>query len=248
MCTHCGCSSEKALLSAPDSAAISQVQGHNDPHILTMQEQLLAGNQALADHNRRHFAEQQVCCINLMGTPGAGKTALLEALLIDSAYANKPILVYEGDQASANDANRVKAAGGKALQINTDTGCHLDAQMIHAALHQMPPRDGGLLFIENVGNLVCPALFDLGESARIAMMAVTDGEDKPSKYPHMFSQCDLVLINKIDLLPYVDCDLEVVEAQLLKLNPKVAIIPVSTKSGYGMNLLIEWLEESRGNG
>jgi hydrogenase nickel incorporation protein HypB len=243
MCTHCGCSSEKASLLDPDSLAKERIISlEHDPSTLHVQHALLAGNVAIAEQNRKHFKQDRSICINLMGTPGAGKTQLLEALIGDGELFDSNMAVLEGDQQTSNDAKRIAAAGGKALQINTGTGCHLDAEMIRAGVQALSLTPGSLLFIENVGNLVCPALFDLGESARIAMMAVTDGEDKPIKYPHMFSQCDLVLINKIDLLPYVDFDLERVKHDLSHLNPSCPVFAISAKTGDGMTPLVAWLK------
>lgn len=245
MCTHCGCSSEKASLSDPTSAAEQQVISlKHDPSTMHMQDALLAGNDAIAQRNRQQFKRDHIACVNLMGTPGAGKTQLLETLLTHPVPLGCDMTVLEGDQHSANDAKRITAAGGKALQINTGTGCHLDAEMISVGLEALGLAPQSLLFIENVGNLVCPALFDLGETKRIAMMAVTDGEDKPVKYPHMFSQCDLVIINKADLLPYIEFDFERVKHDLSHLNPGCEVLLLSAKTGQGMVQLMEWLKEN----
>lgn len=250
MCTHCGCSTDKASLSSPglSSSFSSQekeekiIRLETDAETLHLQHAILSGNEALAEQNRTYFSHQQIVCINLMGTPGAGKTLLLESLIKHSDLNTEQVTVLEGDQHSANDARRIIEAGGKALQINTGTGCHLDAEMIKVAIEEANLTKQQLLIIENVGNLVCPALFDLGETARIAMMAVTDGEDKPVKYPHMFSACDLVLINKIDLSPYIDFDLGRVKHDLSHLNPKAQVIPISAKTGEGMAELVTWID------
>lgn len=225
MCNHCGCSAEKARISEPQSGKHTHL--HMDGNSLKLQESLLAGNTALAEKNRQWLQKLQVTAINLMGTPGAGKTALLEETLKAPQFASLDISVLEGDQQTSNDAKRIQSAGGKVLQINTGTGCHLDADMIHSGIHSLEPQPGSLLFIENVGNLVCPALFDLGENYRITMMSVTDGADKPEKYPHMFSECDLIIINKADLLPYVDFDLEYAKNCIAKLNPDADVILMS---------------------
>ena len=243
MCTHCGCSSEKASFSDPSSGKHTGIALSTDRETIKMQHALLAGNDRIAKKNRQYFQQKGITCINLMGTPGAGKTHLLESLLKSGHPLFRELPVFEGDQESSNDARRVIQAGGKALQINTGVGCHLDAEMIGKGLQQFPPTASPWLFIENVGNLVCPALFDLGESTRIAMMAITDGEDKPIKYPHMFSQCDLVLINKIDLLPYVDFNMEKVLHDLSHLNPAARVIPISARTGEGMDELFTWFEE-----
>lgn len=254
MCTHCGCSSEKANLSDPAQLIENQVISlEQDASTLHLQHALLAGNDALAEHNRHHFQHDRVTCINLMGTPGAGKTQLLETMIKDHADACDGMAVLEGDQQSTNDAQRIEAAGGRALQINTGIGCHLDAEMIRVGVEALSLitdtlKPESLLFIENVGNLVCPALFDLGESARIAMMAITDGEDKPIKYPHMFSKCDAVIINKIDLLPYVDFDLERVKHDLSHLNPDCQVFVLSAKTGQGMEDFISWLKNGVDHG
>lgn len=241
MCTHCGCSAEKARISEPGTNNHTHL--HMDHKSLKLQESLLAGNEALAEKNRDWFANQSVTCINLMGTPGAGKTALLEATLTNSPFSPTNILVLEGDQQTSNDANRILQAGGKVLQINTGTGCHLDADMIRSGVETIAPQTNNVLFIENVGNLVCPALFDLGENFRIAMMAVTDGADKPEKYPHMFSNCDVVLINKTDLLPYIEFDVDYVKNAIAKLNPSAKVILISATKAEGLNDWFSWLSE-----
>ena len=245
MCTHCGCSTDKARLSElADSTQTQVINLQQDPSTVHMQQSLLAGNDAIAQNNRQQFSENKITCINLMGTPGAGKTQLIETLLSRSDSLSQNMAVLEGDQETSNDAARIEAAGGKVLQINTGTGCHLDAEMIDAGVNALADSSFSLLMIENVGNLVCPALFDLGESARIAIMAVTDGEDKPIKYPHMFSQCDLVLINKSDLLPYVDFDLKRVKHDLSHLNPGCPVLAISAKTGEGIESLESWLKDN----
>lgn len=242
MCTHCGCSTDKASLIRPSAISpASTITLEHDHATLHLQESLLAGNDAIAATLREQFTRQHMTCINLMGTPGAGKTQLLEALLQDPFFATHPVAVLEGDQQSNLDAQRVAAAGGNVLQINTGTGCHLDASMIQAGVNALSLRPDAWLFIENVGNLVCPALFDLGETTRIAMMAVTDGDDKPIKYPHMFSHCDLVLVNKIDLLPHVDFALPRMLEDIAKLNPGCPVFTLSAKTGEGLSTLITWL-------
>ena len=240
MCNHCGCSAEKALISDPETGKHTHL--HMDGNSLKLQESLLAGNTALAEKNRHWFKQNHVLSINLMGTPGAGKTALLEATLLSPEFSNIEISVLEGDQQTSNDAKRIRSAGAEVLQINTGTGCHLDAEMIQTGVESIQPKPGSLLFIENVGNLVCPALFDLGEHLRVTMMAVTDGADKPEKYPHMFSNCDLVLINKADLLPYIDFDLDYAKNCIAKLNPNVKVIVLAAnKQDEAMQEWQEWL-------
>ncbi|OIN04484.1 hydrogenase accessory protein HypB [Oceanisphaera psychrotolerans] len=239
MCGHCGCSSEKARLSEPGSEAHSHL--HQDGDSLHLQQALLAGNDELARQNRDWLTANRITGINLMGTPGAGKTQLLEATFRGAGADWPPMAVLEGDQQTQNDARRIQACGGRAVQINTGTGCHLDAQMIQAGLASLAPLPGSLVLVENVGNLVCPALFDLGEQHRVAMMAVTDGEDKPEKYPHLFAGCELAIINKVDLLPYLDVDLEKTKASLRRLNPRVEILTLSARTGQGLEAWRDWL-------
>ncbi len=243
MCGHCGCSSEKARLSEPGSEAHSHL--HQDGDSLQLQQSLLSGNDELARQNRDWLTANRITCINLMGTPGAGKTQLLEATFAHAHLQTgadwPPMAVLEGDQQTQNDARRIQACGGRAVQINTGTGCHLDARMIQAGLERLVPQPNSLVLVENVGNLVCPALFDLGEQHRVAMMAVTDGEDKPEKYPHLFAGCELVIINKIDLQPYLNIDLEKIKASLCRLNPRVEILTLSASTGEGLNAWRDWL-------
>ena len=168
-------------------------------------EAVLAKNDHLARHNRDWLAERDIVALNLMSSPGSGKTTLLERTIAD-LHGERPICVIEGDQETTFDAERIRRAGARAVQVNTGAGCHLDAPMVQRAMEALRPDDGSLLFVENVGNLVCPALFDVGEQAKVVIISVTEGSDKPLKYPHMFSAADLVVINKSDLLPYVDFD------------------------------------------
>ncbi|MBU2712306.1 hydrogenase nickel incorporation protein HypB [Zooshikella harenae] len=248
MCTHCGCSSDKAVLTEFASDHHSHHHLPAESQTLHLQQALLAENENLAEQNRHGLHQQGMTCINLMGTPGAGKTALLEATLQMLANDLPPIAILEGDQQTLNDANRVKAAGGHVVQINTGTGCHLDAELIKTGLEKLAPEPGSLIFIENVGNLVCPALFDLGESHRIAMMAVTDGNDKPNKYPHLFSSCELIIINKADLMGYVDFDLNTVQQAIAQLNPQAEVLLLSTKTQLGFDQWREWLTTATNTG
>ena len=177
--------------------------------------------------------------LNLIGAPGAGKTALLEATI--RSLAHVPVTVIEGDQETDNDAARIRATGCRVLQINTGAGCHLDADMVHRALHALDPEPRSLLFIENVGNLVCPALFDLGEQSKVVVISVTEGDDKPLKYPHMFAAAGLVIVNKIDLLPYVDFDLANCAGYARSVNPGVEILPLSATTGEGIEAWYDWI-------
>lgn len=241
MCGHCGCPSEKALLSEPGTKNHHHL--HADTHTLQLQQSLLSGNDSLAEQNQQWLAERNITCINLMGTPGAGKTQLLEKTFSElSAEALPEMAVLEGDQQTLNDAKRIQAKGGKAIQINTGTGCHLDAEMVKVGLENLLPTTGSIVFIENVGNLVCPALFNLGEQHRVAMMAVTDGDDKPEKYPHLFSSCELIIINKADLLAYLDFDLEKAKQAIHRLNPHAHILLLSAKTNQGLSQWQYWLQ------
>lgn len=180
--------------------------------------------------------------LNLVSSPGSGKTSLLERTIRD-LKDRLPISVIEGDQATANDGERIKAAGAPAVQVNTGTGCHLEADMIRGGLDALKPRPGSLVLVENVGNLVCPALFDLGEKAKVAILSVTEGEDKPLKYPHMFRAASLLLLNKIDLLPHLDFDIDKAIASARAVNPEVTIIQCSAKSGEGLGEWYRWIDD-----
>ena len=201
---------------------------------------LLASNDRAARHNREHFRDCGVVAINLMGSPGSGKTAVLEA----TAQAMKRTArlgVLAGDLATDNDASRLRAAGIAAESITTGSACHLDADMVHNGLHQLAWRTLDYLFIENVGNLVCPAVYDLGQEANVVALSVTEGEDKPLKYPTMFRKADLVLLTKVDLVPYVDVDVSKIEKNLSVVMPKPALLQVSARSGAGIDLWVRWL-------
>jgi hydrogenase nickel incorporation protein HypB len=183
-----------------------------------------------------------------MSSPGAGKTTLLERT-IAALSGELPLFVIEGDQASANDADRIRAAGAPVVQVNTGTGCHLDAGMVAKGLAELRPPSGAAVLIENVGNLVCPALFDLGEQAKIVLFSVTEGEDKPVKYPHMFRAADLVLVSKVDLLPHLDFDVERALGYARETNPGVTVLRVSARTGEGMDAWYAWLRrETAGAG
>ncbi len=203
-------------------------------------EAILAKNDHLAQHNRDWLTDREIAAVNLMSSPGSGKTTLLERT-ISNLGRQQSICVIEGDQETTFDAERIRRAGARAVQVNTGAGCHLDAPMVQQAIEALEPERGSLLFIENVGNLVCPALFDVGEEAKVVIISVTEGSDKPLKYPHMFSTADLIVVNKSDLLPYVDFDVEAFSAAARSLNRGVEILTLSAKTGDGLEAWYGWL-------
>jgi hydrogenase nickel incorporation protein HypB len=212
--------------------------------LVTLERAVLAKNDALAGRNRAWFAGCGIVALNLVSSPGSGKTTLLERTIRELG-AELPMVVIEGDQATENDSVRIRAAGARALQVNTGTGCHLEADMIERALQELAPAANSIVMIENVGNLVCPALFDLGEHAKVAILSVTEGDDKPAKYPHMFAAADLFIINKIDLLPYVDFDVERCIAHARAVRPGIPAIALSARTGENMGAWYDWIRESR---
>ena len=215
-----------------------------DARTVVLERAVLATNDALAAVNRQWFAERRIVALNLVSSPGSGKTTLLERTIRDLG-ADLPMVVIEGDQATENDSARIRAAGARALQVNTGTGCHLEAGIIGRALDVLAPQADSLVIIENVGNLVCPALFDLGERAKVAILSVTEGDDKPAKYPYMFAVADLLVINKIDLLPYVDFDVKRCIANARAVRPGLEAIAVSAKTGENMDAWYSWIRGSR---
>jgi hydrogenase nickel incorporation protein HypB len=266
MCATCGCSGTATmrLMEPPGHADGGHAHGgqthgdhahgdhaHGDDHVhvvgsdqsgrtIELQQKVLAKNDELAQRNRDWLHQRGVLAINLMSSPGAGKTTLLERTARELA-GQLTISVIEGDQETSLDARRIQAAGCRVVQINTGVGCHLDADMMARGLRELDPPGGSIVMIENVGNLVCPALFDLGEEARVVLSSVPEGTDKPAKYPHMFRQADLVLLNKIDLLPYVDFDRRSYAASLRQLSPKALLMQVSATTGEGLQAWYDWL-------
>ncbi len=260
MCTTCGCSSgavvtlthlpqrlgavsqltpeAPAPLPPPESTAGAQHE------VLHLEENLLAFNDQLARRNRDWFAQHRILALNLVSSPGSGKTALLESTL-QTLRPEFPLAVIEGDQATQHDAERIHQTGCPAVQVNTGTGCHLEAQMVWQGVEQLALPEASVLFVENVGNLVCPALFDLGEAAKVAILSVTEGEDKPLKYPHMFQAASVMLLNKVDLLPYVDFDPEQCEAFARQVNPDLQIFRVSARTGEGLDAWHDWIRQQR---
>jgi hydrogenase nickel incorporation protein HypB len=216
-----------------------QVPGR-DTQTIALETAVLAKNQALAERNRGWLAGRGVFAINLMSSPGAGKTTLLERSIRD-LQGSLVISVVEGDQATANDAQRIRDTGARAVQVNTGTGCHLEADMLARALDVLQPASGSLVVVENVGNLVCPALFDLGENKRVVIFSVTEGEDKPLKYPHMFAAADVLVLSKVDLLPYLRVDVDLMIDNALTVKPGLRIFMVSAYSGEGLDAWYAWL-------
>ena len=265
MCTTCGCGSDErhvegkaigapAYVHAQSSAGpfAARMLGATHAHgaaasrIVQIEQDILAKNDAYARENRAYFADRGVFSLNLMSSPGSGKTSLL-VRTVAAWRERSPIAVIEGDQRTSRDADRIRAAGARAVQINTGKGCHLDANMIGHAVRDLNPSGDSLLLIENVGNLVCPASFDLGEAHKVVILSVTEGDDKPLKYPDMFHAADLMLINKIDLLPYVDFDVEQAIEFARRLRPGLEALCVSAKTGEGLDDWIAWLERGVAN-
>jgi hydrogenase nickel incorporation protein HypB len=253
MCATCGCGDDGATITLagdphphPHPHEHDHVHPHEHEHehieTIPLEQKVLAKNDLLAEQNREWLAQRDIVAFNLTSSPGAGKTTLLERT-IRGIDGRRPVAVIEGDQETLLDAERIRATGCRAVQVNTGAGCHLDADMVRRALETLDPEPGTLLFIENVGNLVCPALFDLGERNMVVVISVTEGADKPLKYPHMFAAAELVLINKIDLLPYVDFDLDVCAANARSINPHLKVLPVSATTGEGIESWYQWIDE-----
>ena len=220
--------------------ARAHVPGLSQARMVQIEQDILARNDRHAQTNRRWFDERGILALNLVSSPGSGKTSLL-VRTIERLRAEVAINVIEGDQQTANDAERIRATGVPALQINTGKGCHLDGHMVGHAIERLRPPERSLLLIENVGNLVCPAAFDLGEHHKVVILSVTEGEDKPLKYPDMFAAADLMLLNKCDLLPYLEVDADLAEANARRVNPRLRVLRVSARSGEGMDAWLDWL-------
>lgn len=273
MCTVCGCSTDAATVShhhdhhGPGShhhhhdhdhhhhhtdngtldygtgAAGVHATGLSQKRLIEIETDILAKNNGLAVRNRARLEAMAVLALNLVSSPGSGKTTLLVQTI--QRMKGDCVAVIEGDQQTDNDARRIRQTGAPAIQVNTGKGCHLDASMVEHAMDDMPLADGGVLFIENVGNLVCPAGFDLGEDAKVVILSVTEGEDKPLKYPHMFAAASLMLINKIDLAPHVDFDMDRCEDYARRINPDLRVIRISGRSGEGMQEWLDWIAKRR---
>lgn len=254
MCSTCGCDHDtKVTITKAGEELFKPIQPGDILNVpspvastssaieIEVERDILHKNNTIAKHNRQHFEDKHIYAVNLVSSPGSGKTALLERTLRDLKDEIQ-FYVIEGDQQTMNDANRIAATGVPAIQINTGKGCHLDASMVHRALHQANPAENSVVFIENVGNLVCPAMFDLGENDRVAIISVTEGDDKPLKYPDMFASAQLCIINKIDLLPYVNFSVSKAKEYAMRVNPSLKFIELSVTSGEGMIHWYRWLK------
>jgi hydrogenase nickel incorporation protein HypB len=217
------------------------VPGLSRARTVAIEREILSKNNAYAAENRAHFNAHGILALNLVSSPGSGKTTLL-VKTIERLAVELPIAVVEGDQETSNDAARIRATGVAAIQVNTGKGCHLDAHMVGHAIEHLSPADDSVLFIENVGNLVCPAAFDLGEAHKVVILSVTEGEDKPLKYPDMFHASDLMIIAKIDLLPHVDFDVAATIANARKVNPRIKVLQLSAKTGEGLDAWGQWIK------
>ncbi|MEM0921449.1 MAG: hydrogenase nickel incorporation protein HypB [Pseudomonadota bacterium] len=264
MCTVCGCDGDGVKIEAGghehahghhhhhhhhgqdihfgEGLAGVEVPGMSQERLIEIETSILSKNDAYADGNRARLAELNALALNLVSSPGSGKTTLLCKTI--EALGDQPLAVIEGDQQTSADADRIRETGARAVQVNTGKGCHLDGHMVGHALDHLSLERGAMLFIENVGNLVCPAAFDLGEDAKVSILSVTEGEDKPLKYPDMFTASKLAILNKIDLAPYCDIDLDLFETHLRRVNPEIEILRVSARTGEGMEAWIAWLRQA----
>ncbi len=260
MCTTCGCGSGETRVEGEahdhDHAhafkpllgqgqlhyglAHRQAPGMSQGRMVRIEQDILAKNNSYAAANRRCFADRGIFALNLVSSPGSGKTTLLVRTIL-ALKGGLPLAVIEGDQQTSQDAERIRTTGAQAVQINTGRGCHLDAHMVGHAMEKLELPDAGVLMIENVGNLVCPAAFDLGEAHKVAILSVTEGEDKPIKYPDMFAAASLMLLNKCDLLPYLDFDVDQAIAYARCINPRLEVIRTSATSGEGMDDWLAWI-------
>jgi len=231
------------LLHFGRGAARTHAPGLSQSKMVQIERDILSKNDAYAAQNRQRLQERAILALNLVSSPGSGKTTLLVRTI--ASLSGRPLAVIEGDQQTSVDADRIRATGAPAIQINTGKGCHLDAAMVGRALDGLALQDDCLLFIENVGNLVCPAAFDLGEAAKVAVLSVTEGEDKPLKYPDMFQAARLMLLNKCDLLPYLEFDVGQAIANARRINPAIEVIQVSARTGEGFEDWLAWLEREQ---
>jgi hydrogenase nickel incorporation protein HypB len=271
MCTTCGCgeNSEPKLIDPSTGNVVSidltQSQDHAHPHphdqdhghshhhqtylsaslpdnTVNLEKEILAKNNLLAERNRKWFQTENILALNLVSSPGSGKTTLLERTIRDLGK-QIPFLVIEGDQETTNDAERIRATGCQVVQVNTGTGCHLEADMVARGIEELRPPKNSAVMIENVGNLVCPALFDLGEKSKVVILSVTEGDDKPLKYPHMFRASDILILNKIDLLPHVQFDMDRCIQYARQVNPHIRVFQLSATTGEGLDVWHHWLKQ-----
>lgn len=245
MCSVCGCGEGE-----------TRIEGHSHHHhhghepgdrqsrLVTMEQDILAANNNHAASNRLRLQQSSTLALNLVSSPGSGKTELLRRTL-EALHDELLMAVVEGDQQTSNDADRIRATGTRAVQINTGKGCHLDAHMVAHALNELLAEKTDMLFIENVGNLVCPSAFDLGEARRVVILSVTEGEDKPLKYPDIFAGSDLMVLNKSDLLPHLDFDVQQCIDYARRINPRIQVLTLSAKSGEGCDEWYGWLRAAR---
>jgi hydrogenase nickel incorporation protein HypB len=265
MCGTCGCGSEKNGITIQNPLEIKVLHDHVDDHnhshshdhhqahehshshnhktILEIEQDVLQHNEIMAARNKGYFDAKNIFALNLVSSPGSGKTTLLERTLKDLKN-ELPFYVIEGDQQSLNDANRIAAINIPVIQINTGKGCHLESDMVYEAVKKLKIIDNSILMIENVGNLVCPSMFNLGENKRVVIISTTEGVDKPIKYPDMFHTSDICIINKIDLLPYLDIDIKQLKLNALKINPKLQFFEIAATTGEGMIPWYSWLKEN----
>ncbi len=266
MCSTCGCGQpdEEVRVTKPGEGNSNGQHGHqhnhdhshhhphghdhhhdhdhqHDSRQIELERDILKENDLLAQRNRGYLEAKNIFAINMVSSPGSGKTTILEET-IRRLKPEVPVMIVEGDQQSMNDADRIHATGAAVVQVNTGKGCHLDAHMVLHAIRKLEPINDSIMFIENVGNLVCPAMFDLGENKRVVIISVTEGDDKPMKYPYMFESSDLCIINKIDLLPYVRFDVDKVKEYALRINHHLEFFELSATSGEGMDRWIHWLK------
>ena len=265
MCGTCGCGSDTngpTILKPGEEKHSHEEHHHHDGHhhhnehthshdhshdhkhkVLEIEQDILQNNQVLAARNRGYFEAKNIFALNLVSSPGSGKTSILERTLAD-LKEDIPFYVIEGDQQTLNDANRIDALNIPVIQINTGKGCHLESDMVYEAVKKLEMKNDAILMIENVGNLVCPSMFDLGESKRVVIISTTEGEDKPIKYPDMFLTSDICIINKVDLLPYVNIDITTLKNYALQVNPKLQFFEISATTGKGMEAWYNWLKEN----
>lgn len=249
MCTVCGCGEADTKMEGHKhhyghGPARAHAPGLSQARMVQIEQDILGKNNQYASNNRHWLAQRNILALNLVSAPGSGKTTILTRTLTE-LKSKYDTCVIEGDQQTTNDADRIRATGARAIQINTGKGCHLDAHMVGHAFETLKPEPNGIVFIENVGNLVCPAAFDLGEAHKVAILSVTEGEDKPIKYPDMFHAADLLLLNKIDLLPHLQFSVSECIGHAKKVNPNIEILQVSATTGEGMEQWYQWISSAQ---